>query len=160
MSRQFKATAVYITTGAATSVGHEGENYVNPDYPIGSIIAIGDDGEWYTHNQPQRMAGAEDWLSPGKDGKYRFWRDGWRITFSGSVVNDDGSIRGDQSPYAKAIRNAPKRFLGKNAPNNLLEAAKAALAFLGDKSFIPDSDTHLCTKICDQLDAAIKASSP
>lgn len=35
------------------------------------------------------------------------------------------------------------------------EALEAALIFLGDKSFIPDSDTHRCTEICDQIEAAL-----
>jgi hypothetical protein len=47
-----------------------------------------------------------------------------------------------------------------SAPITVRVAAQAAYDFPQDKSFIPDSDTHKCTKILKQLDAALSTPTP
>lgn len=99
MSRYLHTKAIYITTGAATSVSHDGHPYTNEDFSKGSIIALGKDDEWYYFNPPFDIEPFKD-KSNWRKGCNKHFRDYWRILQSGA-----------NTPYGSAVINAPKEQL-------------------------------------------------
>lgn len=110
MSRHLYATYIYSTTALAKDVNHDGKPYVNKDYPVGTILAMGIDREWYKYVGPSAdgQLDPKSWPKP-KDDKIQLFRDYWNII--------DG-INGDNSaPYFKAILRAPKKLIVSALPS-------------------------------------------
>jgi hypothetical protein len=107
MSRYLMADHIYQIIGEASATTHDGSLYINKDYPIGTIICQGRDGEWYrlTNDQhlPPRNADVEELkeLFPRRSAinGIELFRDYWRII--------DNSF----SPYTRAIMNAAKQLI-------------------------------------------------
>lgn len=98
MCRNFDAKAIYILEEDAYSTDHQGNPYVNKDYPKGSILCSGADGEWYA----RRRSGHEDIDRLPSSWPSELFRDHWKI-LERDITNQDSKT---STPYFRAIGNA------------------------------------------------------
>ena len=102
MSRYLQTKNVFITTGPAIAPNHDGTPYTNTDFPTGTIIGEGVDGEWYYFQPPFSTEDYADRLLWKKKTKYhQHFRDYWRI-----LAHSPGA------PYYEAFMSAPRKQLG------------------------------------------------
>lgn len=94
MCVQFFASAIYVTTGVAGCTDHEGQRYVNEDFPSGSLYCEDADGNLYRYigSRPTDIAlHADSWPERERDG-IPLYRDYWRHIASSK-----------DAPYTRAL---------------------------------------------------------
>jgi hypothetical protein len=101
MCVRFFAWHIEVLTEQAAGTDHNGEPYVNPDYPAGTVIATDKSGNKYRYvgfgASPE--LDSECWPNATKRG-IPLYRDYWR---------HEGHYPG--APYFDAIQAAPKRTI-------------------------------------------------
>lgn len=99
MSRHFKAVKIFTTTQEAESTYHDGRRYVNEGVPIGTILALCEDGELY--QEIGSFRGLE-WNTPFPA---KLFRDYWRIALSDTLAVAQGKPASALSPHSRSILN-------------------------------------------------------
>lgn len=105
MSRQFIATRIFYTISQATSVDHDGEPYINDEFPVGTLLCVDALGDVF--------AGTAPWMKEPEAHERSAWhvkpngavlfRDYWRFV---ATAHDWAKPDNKLSPYVRAVRNA------------------------------------------------------
>lgn len=108
MSIQFHVQSIYVTTGPATSVDHQGNPYTNTEVPVGTALAVDAEGNWYVHTA--YTAGLdltkENWPRKGKDG-IQLYRDYWKFL----TATKGKTFNHSKAPYFSAVLNASRKLV-------------------------------------------------
>jgi hypothetical protein len=96
------ARAIYVTTGPAIAPNHDGMPFVNPDVPVGSVLAYDDEGNLFQRRSeydymPSFRAA---WPRPDNRGRVRSHRDYWLHVQPSP-----------DSPYRRSIEAATKQLV-------------------------------------------------
>lgn len=101
MSIQFKVARIAVTTGPAHMVLHSGEKTINPDFPVGTVLAYDKkDNLYYCVEESVASIWREDLGGRDTGKQITLYRDYWNYICVGA-----------DTPYGASIRNAEQTVI-------------------------------------------------